>query len=99
MFFFPTLGENFGHVIHESLAAGTPVLISDQTPWVGLSEKGAGWELPLDNKSAWVNIITTYFSLAKEQKRRMSLEALQRANATNNTGVLSANRRVILNSL
>jgi len=34
LFLFPTRGENFGHVILESLSVGTPVLISDQTPWV-----------------------------------------------------------------
>lgn len=33
LFFLPTRGENFGHVILEALCAGTPVLISDQTPW------------------------------------------------------------------
>jgi glycosyltransferase involved in cell wall biosynthesis len=43
LFFLPTRGENFGHVISESLQAGCPVLISDQTPWQGLEEKKAGW--------------------------------------------------------
>ena len=33
LFVFPTLGENFGHAIAESLAAGTPVLVSNHTPW------------------------------------------------------------------
>jgi glycosyltransferase involved in cell wall biosynthesis len=47
--FLPTLHENFGHVILESLSAGTPVLISDQTPWRDLPAKLAGWDLPLDN--------------------------------------------------
>ncbi len=32
-FFFPTLGENFGHVIFESLSVGTPAIISDTTFW------------------------------------------------------------------
>lgn len=30
----PTLGENFGHAIVESLSFGLPVIISDQTPWL-----------------------------------------------------------------
>lgn len=29
----PTLGENFGHVILESLAVGTAVILSEHTPW------------------------------------------------------------------
>lgn len=48
LFFLPTLGENFGHVILEALCAGCPILISDQTPWRGLEEKGVGWDLPLE---------------------------------------------------
>ncbi|WP_194821640.1 glycosyltransferase family 4 protein [Micromonospora sp. S-DT3-3-22] len=35
-FLFPTLGENFGHVILESLAAGCPVVCSDNTPFSDL---------------------------------------------------------------
>jgi glycosyltransferase involved in cell wall biosynthesis len=48
LFFLPTRGENFGHVIAEALLAGCPVLISDRTPWRGLEKKGIGWDLPLD---------------------------------------------------
>jgi len=47
-FVLPTLGENFGHVIFESLMSGIPVLISDQTPWRNLSATHAGWDIPLD---------------------------------------------------
>ena len=47
IFALPTQGENFGHAIFEALAAGKPVLISDQTPWRNLCEAQAGWDLPL----------------------------------------------------
>jgi glycosyltransferase involved in cell wall biosynthesis len=47
LFLFPTFGENYGHVIGEALAAGCPVLISDQTPWRDLQAAGIGWDLPL----------------------------------------------------
>ena len=47
IFVLPTRGENFGHSIYEALAAGRPVLVSDRTPWRGLPEKRAGWDLPL----------------------------------------------------
>ena len=42
-----TKGENFGHSIFESLYAGTPVLISDKTPWRNLPEVQAGWDMDL----------------------------------------------------
>jgi glycosyltransferase involved in cell wall biosynthesis len=47
--FFPTHGENYGHVIREALAAGCPILLSDQTPWRGLETLGVGWDLPLQH--------------------------------------------------
>ncbi len=48
LFLFPTLGENFGHVVLEALTAACPVLVSDRTPWRDLRNRGAGWDLPLD---------------------------------------------------
>ncbi|GAA1913633.1 glycosyltransferase [Nocardioides hwasunensis] len=42
LFVLLTHGENFGHAIGEALRAGCPVLISDQTPWSGVAEAGAG---------------------------------------------------------
>ncbi len=43
LFFLPTRGENFGHVILEALLAGTPPLIADTTPWKNLDAEGAGY--------------------------------------------------------
>jgi glycosyltransferase involved in cell wall biosynthesis len=49
LFFLPTLGENFGHVIAEAFRAGIPVLISDRTPWRNLEGRGIGWDVPLES--------------------------------------------------
>lgn len=48
VFFLPTLGENYGHVIPEALSVGLPVVISDRTPWRGLAAKGVGYDGPID---------------------------------------------------
>lgn len=56
-FLFPTLSENYGHVIAESLVVGTPVIISDQTPWNDVNEAGAGWAIPLKDESGFVEAI------------------------------------------
>lgn len=55
--FLPTLGENFGHVIFESLAVGTPVLISDRTCWRGLQQAGVGWDISLNQPEAFAAIL------------------------------------------
>jgi len=57
VFFFPTLGENFGHVIHEALEAGCVLLLSDQTPWTELRAHKIGWDLPLSDIDKFVSVI------------------------------------------
>ena len=59
VFVFPTRGENFGHVIFESLNAGTPVLLSDKTPWQP-DKEGAIETLSLDDRDAWVEAINRW---------------------------------------
>lgn len=54
---FPTKSENFGHNIAEALSSGIPVIISDQTPWLGLKEMKAGWDIDLSDKEAFSNSI------------------------------------------
>lgn len=49
LFLFPTLSENYGHVIREALSAGCPVVISDQTPWRDLEEPLVGWDIALED--------------------------------------------------
>lgn len=56
LFAFPTHGENFGHVIFESLRAGTPVLVSDQTPWQQ-DDEGGLTVIPLHDEQGWRNAI------------------------------------------
>lgn len=42
----PSMHENFGVVIAEAMAAGTPVITTRETPWQGLHDHDCGW---------WVN--------------------------------------------
>ncbi|HLZ86213.1 MAG TPA: glycosyltransferase [Puia sp.] len=57
LFILPTTGENFGHAIFEALLAGRPVLISDQTPWLGMPAFKAGWDLPLNDVMGFTRVI------------------------------------------
>jgi len=53
----PSRSENFGHSIFEAFNQGVPVIISDQTPWKGLKEKHAGWDVNLSYKKSLTNAI------------------------------------------
>lgn len=57
IFALPTQGENFGHAIFESLAAGKPVLISDQTPWRNLAGLQAGWDISLQQPEQFTSAL------------------------------------------
>ncbi len=61
LFVFPTLGENFGHIIFESLKAGTPVLVSDKTPWKSNKLRGLQ-SIPLD-ENLWEDVINEWSKL------------------------------------
>ena len=74
-FLFPTLHENFGHVIHESLAAGCPVIISDQTPWQDLQQKGIGWDIPLADTEGFTHAIKTCLTMDQATYIQMSKAA------------------------
>jgi len=55
--FMPSVGENFGHTMLESLVAGRPLLISDRTPWKDLEAKHAGWDLPLEEPKRFEEVL------------------------------------------
>lgn len=46
VFILPTLNENFGLTVAESLAAGVPAISTDGAPWSGLQEERCGWWIP-----------------------------------------------------
>ena len=66
----PTKGENFGHVIIEALLASCPVIVSDQTPWNSLAERGAGWVASLDRPHEFVAAIEELATLSESAYRQ-----------------------------
>ncbi len=77
----PTSGENFGHAIFEALILGRPVLISDQTPWRGLEQHKAGWDLPLDFPEAFTEKINLLAGMSQEEYGILSHHARNFAEA------------------
>jgi glycosyltransferase involved in cell wall biosynthesis len=74
-FVLPTLGENFGHVFIEALAAGCPLLISDRTPWVDLERKQIGWDIPLEKPNEWIKAINGCINLDNVSYTNLSSKA------------------------
>ncbi len=75
VFLFPTLGENFGHVISEALIAGCPVIISNQTPWRGLLNSNVGWDIDLNKEDEFVKAIQYCAGLTEEKYYKISRSA------------------------
>jgi glycosyltransferase involved in cell wall biosynthesis len=74
-FFLPTLGENFGHAIHEALLAGCPVLVSDRTPWRGLEVARAGFDLPIESPELFRHAIERFAAMPPEEHEAWSRAA------------------------
>ncbi|MFN6963417.1 MAG: glycosyltransferase [Pyrinomonadaceae bacterium] len=74
-FVLPTLNENFGYVILESLAAGTPAILSENTIWGGVEAAGAGWILPLACRQDWTKLIEYCVAMEADEFRRRSTAA------------------------
>jgi glycosyltransferase involved in cell wall biosynthesis len=97
LFFLPTRGENYGHVIHEALSAGLPVLISDQTPWQEVNMRGVGWTFSLDSEKAFAQQIDTVAAWSEEitTEMRHSAQVYAQERAID-PAVLKANRTLFL---
>ncbi|MFI5420406.1 MAG: glycosyltransferase family 4 protein [Nitrososphaerales archaeon] len=74
-FLFPTLGENFGYVILEAMAAGCPVILSDKTPWQKVADSGAGWSLPLGDLVLWQRVLQECVDMPQQTYATYSLRA------------------------
>jgi len=95
LFFLPTLGENFGHVILEALYAGCPVLISDQTPWRDLEEKGIGWDLALSKPEMFQDVLQRCVDMNNKEYVKWSERAWEYGlQVTKDDKVVEQNRRL-----
>jgi glycosyltransferase involved in cell wall biosynthesis len=73
LFVLPTLNENFGMTVAESLAVGTPVISSKGAPWQGLEENGCGWWVE-HGVDALADALTEAMSLSPEARAGMGMQ-------------------------
>jgi glycosyltransferase involved in cell wall biosynthesis len=74
--FFPTKGENYSHVIAESLQNGCPVILSDQHPWKALEASSAGWSIPLESPEKFLLVLHQLSQLTQFEYDNFSQRAL-----------------------
>jgi glycosyltransferase involved in cell wall biosynthesis len=100
IFFVPSRGENFGHVFMESLSAGVPILVSDQTPWRELQNRGLGWDIPLNQPENFVKAIEAAAQFSGMQRRQMKLYCLDFARQkADDPSALKLNRALFVQAL
>lgn len=100
LFFLPTLGENFGHVILEALCAGIPVLVSDRTPWRDLEKKGVGWDVPLDNPERFKAILQRCVDMEHDEYMQWSERARNYGlHVSRDDKTVESNKKLFLNSI
>lgn len=74
---FPTRGENFGHIIAESLSVGLPVFCSPHTSWNDiLNDEGGGSVVAHNTPEAWSSAIARLGSLSSAELWIMKETAL-----------------------
>ena len=70
VFILPTLHENFGIVIAESLACGTPVITTKGAPWADVMTWNCGWWIERDVESL-VYALNEFLELSDGQLEQM----------------------------
>lgn len=73
---FPTHGENFGHVILESLSVGCAVVTSPFTPWSVILQQGAGTVVEGVEAGAWTCALETMAARSAAERLQSKLAVL-----------------------
>lgn len=74
-FVLPTLNENFGYVFLEALAAGCPLIISENTIWSEVADRNAGFVVALKDETGWRDTIAKAAGMDQDTYNSMSRSA------------------------
>lgn len=84
VFLFPTMAENYGHVIFEAMAGGCVPIISDKTPWTDEKTGKCGTVLELDRENAvkgFAEAVEKYARMTRQEKQEVADKCIAFAGA------------------
>lgn len=67
----PTISENYGHSIIESMLSGCPVIISDNTPWTDINDSKAGYAIPLSHETDYIICLQKILEMDNNEYEKM----------------------------
>ena len=94
--FLPTMGENFGHIIYESLINGLPTIISNNTPWDNGEQNGV-FAYPLTDQSLFIKQIEKLHSLNQHDYDIISHNAFEYAKQKVNFNLIKTQYNSLFN--
>ncbi len=98
VFLFPTLGENFGHVIFEALSAGCIPVISDTTPWLDFEQNNCGIVLPLEKPEPFTKALEDLAQMSEQELITIKQNAVNYARRKTAESLENTGYRKIFNS-
>ncbi len=98
IFVLPTLNENFGIVIAEALACGTPVITTKGAPWQDLETWNCGWWIERDVDSL-VGALKEFLKLDEFELERMGRNGRQLVEEKYSSKVMADNMVRLYESL
>lgn len=97
IFLFPTLGENYGHVIFEALSVGCIPVISDLTPWNFIDDANAGNVLPLEMR-IFTSTIEKLATMPFNERAKISRNGVEIARGKANQSIKDSGYRKIFDN-